>query len=320
MSQVRQVLVFAGFALATACGGSDEIGPPARILEAVSDAQTDTVLATLRNPLVVRVRENADVVAGVTVTWTAAGDGKVNGSGTATSTTGADGTASVTYQLGSTAGQQRPTAAATGVSGSPVSFTLTATAGAAVDINKSATVDTASTVRTTVTYTVVSVDSRGNPRGGVVIDWAATGGGGSIDPAQNTTGTDGKASATRTLSGSSGDHMATATAGGLTGTPSETFTTAVVALPATANVSVNNNVFTPGNVKVAMGAAVTWTWVGVVGGLGHNVTFGGGTGVPSNCGTTSTAGATCQRSFSTAGTFDYSCTNHGGMDGTIAVR
>jgi plastocyanin len=320
MSHIRRVLVLAGVTLATACGGGSS-GPSPRTIAAFSGTpQTDTVLATLPNPLVVLVRENADPLAGITVNWTAPGNGKVNGAGTATSTTGADGKASVTYQLGSTAGAQTPTAAATGLGGSPVSFAITATAGAAVDINKSATVDTASTVRTTVTYTVVSVDSRGNPRGGVVIDWLATGGGGSITPAQNTTGSGGTASATRTLSGSSGDHTATATAGALAGTPSETFTTAVVTLPATADVSVGNNVFTPGNVKVAMGAAVTWTWVGVVGGLGHNVTFGGGTGVPANCGTTSTAGATCVRNFNAVGTFSYSCTNHPGMDGTIAVR
>jgi plastocyanin len=321
MSQARQVLVFAGFALATACGGGDGSGPPPKTIAAFSAPQTDTVLATLPNPLVALVRESGDPLSGVTVTWTAAGNGKVNGGATATTTTGVDGKASVTYQLGSTAGQQTPTAAATGFSGSPVSFALTATAGAAVDINKSAAVDTASTVRTMVTYTVVSVDSHGNPKGGVVIDWLPTD---SIAPARNTTGTDGKASATRTLRGSEGVDSATATAGGLTGAPSETFTTAVVTLPATANVRVDNNVFTPGNVKIAMSVAtdqgVTWTWAGVVGGLGHNVTFSGGTGVPLNCGTTSTAGATCQRSFPTAGTFDYSCTNHLGMNGTIAVR
>jgi len=319
MSHVRQVLVLAGFALATACGGGDGSGPPPRTIAAFSGAQTDTVLATLPNPLVALVRENADPVSGVTVTWTAAGNGKVNGAATATTTTGADGKASVTYQLGSTAGTQTPTAAAAGLSGSPVSFALTATAGAAVDINKSATVDTASTVRTTVPYTVLGVDSHGNPKAGVVVDWLPTGGGGSIAPDQNTTGTDGKASAIRTLSGSEGEHTATATAGGLTGTPSETFTTAVVTLPTAADVSVGNNVFTPGNVKVAMGAVVTWTWVGLPT-VGHNVTFGGGTGVPANCANETAAGATCQRTFSTAGTFNYSCTNHPGMDGTIAVR
>jgi len=322
MAHVRQILVFAGFALATACGGGDGSGPPPRTIAAFSGTpQTDTVLATLPNPLVVLVRENADPLAGVTVTWTAPGDGKVNGAGTATTTTGADGKASVTYQLGSTAGTQTPTAAAAGVSGSPASFALTATAGAAVDINPSATVDTASTVRTTVPYTVLGVDSHGNPKAGVVIDWLATGGGGSIAPDQNTTGgVNGTASATRTLSGSEGDHTATATASGLTGAPSETFTTAVVTLPATADVSVDNNFFAPSNAKVAIGAVVTWRWVAVLPPVGHNVTFSGGTGVPTNCANTTSGGATCTRTFSTAGTFNYSCTNHPGMNGTIAVR
>jgi len=131
------VLVLIGTALTAACGGGGSSGPPPRTIAAFSGAsQTDTVLATLPNPLVVLVRENADPLAGVTVNWTAPGDGKVNGAGTATTTTGADGKASVTYQLGHIAGTQTPTAAATGVSGSPASFTITAAAGVATQIGR----------------------------------------------------------------------------------------------------------------------------------------------------------------------------------------
>jgi len=322
MAHVRQVLVLAGFALATACGGGGDGTDPGPQLPRLlyndpssGNSQTDTVGATLPVQLSVKVLDSTNAaVQNLTVTWTVpAGQGSVS---SPTTNTNASGVASVTRTLGTTAGTQTAQAAAAGVTGSPKGFTTTATAGAAVDVNKSATVDTASTVRTTVAYTVVSVDSHGNPKAGVVIDWLPAD---SIAPVQNTTGTDGKASATRTLSGSEGDHTATATAGGLAGAPSETFTTLVVTLPTAADVSVGNNVFTQSNVKVAIGARVTWTWVGQAA-PGHNVTFAGGTGVPANCGTLTAPGATCFRDFNTAGTFNYSCTNHPGMNGTIAVR
>ena len=333
MSNCRQLfLALIGIGLFTACGG-DGAGPSPQLPRllyndpASGNGQTDTVGATLPVPLSVKVVDSTSAaVPNVPVTWTVPpGQGSVSSQ---TTNTNASGIASVTRTIGTTAGTQTAQAAASGVTGSPKAFTTTATAGAAVDINKSATVDTASTVRTQVTYTVIAVDSHGNPKAGVVIDWLATGGGGSIAPAQNTTGADGKASATRTLSGSTGDHTATATAGGLTGAPSDTFTTAVVTLPATADVSVGNNVFTPGNVKVAMGAAVTWTWVGTVDvyNPGHNVTFSAGTGgAPANCATTKAAGAKCVGTFPTPGTFQYRCTNHStdfttGMVGSVTVQ
>ncbi|HYT81895.1 MAG TPA: Ig-like domain-containing protein [Gemmatimonadales bacterium] len=318
MSHSRQVvLAFIGIGLFTACGGGDGSGPPPRTLEAFSGAsQTDTVLATLANPLVVLARENSAPVAGVTVNWTAAGDGKVNGAGTATSTTGADGKASVTYQLGSTAGQQTPTAAATGLGGSPVSFALTATAGAATQLVKTAGDGGNALINGQATYTVTARDSHDNPKQGVTIDWAATGGGGSITPPQNATGGSGTASATRTLSGTAGAHTATATANGIAGAPSVTFTTTAIVAPTTASVSVGNNFFDPQSVTIAAGGTVTWTWVGLPT-VGHNVTFAGGT--PANCANETAAGATCQRTFSTAGTFNYSCTNHPGMNGSVTV-
>jgi plastocyanin len=319
MSHVRQVLVFAGFALVTACGGGGDGTDPGPQLPRLlyndptsGNSQTDTVGATLPVQLSVKVLDSTNAaVQNHTITWTVpVGQGSVS---SPTTNTNASGVASVTRTLGTTAGAQTAQATASGVTGSPKAFTTTATAGDAVDINKSATVDTASTARTTVTYTVLGVDSHGNPTADVVIDWLVTGGGGSIAPAQDTTGTDGKASATRTLSGNTGDHTATATAGALTGAPSETFTTAVVILPTTAEVSVNDNSFSQRNVKVALGAMVTWTWLGA---NVHNVTFGTVTGL--NCGNASSGD--CTRTFSTPGTFDYSCTNHPGMNGTIAVR
>jgi plastocyanin len=301
------------FGLVAACGG-DGSGPPPRTLQAFSGTpQSDTVLTTLPNPLVVLARENADPLAGITVNWTAAGDGKVNGAATATTTTGADGKASVTYQLGSTAGLQNPTAAATGLGGSPVGFALTATAGVATQIEKTAGDGGSALTNSQVTYTVTARDAHNNPKQGVTIDWAATGGGGSLGPAQSTTGTNGAASATRTLSGTVGSHTATATANGITGAPSVTFTTNATTAPLTAAVALQSLAFLPDSVLIGVGGTVTWTWND--GATVHNVTFTANP--PANCGSTSSG--TCARTFATAGTFPYHCTLHPGMNGKVTV-
>ena len=54
------------------------------------------------------------------------------------------------------------------------------------------------------------------------------------------------------------------------------------------------------------------------GSVAHNVNFAARTGAPENIGETSNA--TVKRAFKTAGTFDYSCTIHAGMNGQIVVQ
>lgn len=75
-------------------------------------------------------------------------------------------------------------------------------------------------------------------------------------------------------------------------------------------VSVGDNTFTPANIAVNVGATVTWTFVGAT---QHNVTFGDG----NNSG--DKLSGTFSRTFSTAGTFNYSCTLHSGMSGSVKV-
>ena len=279
-------------------------------------AQSDTVLATLANPLVVRVRDqNNAAVQGVTVTWTAAATGKVNGAATTTTTTDATGQTSVTYQLGSGTGPQSPTAAVTGLAGSPVSFAQTATAGNLFEIVKTSGDAGVATVSTTVNYTVTARDSHGNPKASVTIDWAASGGGGSIAPSQNTTGLNGTAAATRTLSSTAGPHTATAIAAAIPDTV--TFTTNATTAPVTAGVTVSNDFFDPTGVTVAQGGTVTWTWS--AGSVTHNVTFAATTpGRPADI--TNRASGSIPRTFTATGTFNYLCTIHGAaMSGSVTV-
>ena len=81
---------------------------------------------------------------------------------------------------------------------------------------------------------------------------------------------------------------------------------------ATNAVTVADNTFTPVNIVVASGSTVTWTWADGV--SLHNVTFADGTR------STDRATGTYARTFSTAGTFNYSCTLHGGMNGSVKVN
>jgi plastocyanin len=75
-------------------------------------------------------------------------------------------------------------------------------------------------------------------------------------------------------------------------------------------VSVGDNTFTPPDIAVNVGVTVTWTFVGAT---PHNVTFGDG----NNSGDKTTG--TFSRTFSTTGTFNYSCTLHTGMTGSVKV-
>jgi plastocyanin len=81
---------------------------------------------------------------------------------------------------------------------------------------------------------------------------------------------------------------------------------------ATNAVAVGDNIFTPPNIQVNVGTTVTWTWSPNV--ASHNVTFGDGAKSPDQ-----TTG-TFTRTFSTAGTFNYSCTLHSGMSGSVKVQ
>ena len=70
--------------------------------------------------------------------------------------------------------------------------------------------------------------------------------------------------------------------------------------------------FSPGTVTVAVGSTVTWSNDDVT---AHTTTASGGA-----WNTTLTPGATFSRVFPTAGTFDYKCTIHPSMSGSVIVK
>lgn len=104
-------------------------GTAAKFQLVSGDAQTAPVGATLASPLVVKATDaQGNAVAGIVVAWSTTGGGTVT---PATNSTGVDGTASAQRTLGPAAGAQGTVADAGDVSGSPVTFSATATSGSA---------------------------------------------------------------------------------------------------------------------------------------------------------------------------------------------
>ena len=84
---------------------------------------------------------------------------------------------------------------------------------------------------------------------------------------------------------------------------------------ATVNVEVGDNVFRPASITVNVGDTVVWTHAGA---RPHDVTsMGSG---PLNSPRRMMNGATYSYTADTAGTYQYECTIHDGMDGTLIVQ
>ena len=88
--------------------------------------------------------------------------------------------------------------------------------------------------------------------------------------------------------------------------------------PQTASVTAlgNANLFDPPSTTVRTNGTVTWTFQA---GRTHNVTFLSAAPPQGNI-PNMTNGATASRTFPTAGTFNYTCSIHPGMNGSVTVR
>lgn len=111
--------------------------------------------------------------------------------------------------------------------------------------------------------------------------------------------------------GGGGDSVSTPTSPTQPTTPTQPTQPAGPVL--TSNVTLGNNFFNPANIQVSPGTTVTWSWPS--GSDIHNVTFQDGTHSPDQG-----PGTTFTRTFNTAGTFNYQCTLHGGMSGSVLVK
>ena len=97
--------------------------------------------------------------------------------------------------------------------------------------------------------------------------------------------------------------MTTDTTGGLGGTTN----------PLLASVTLNSNSFSPTLVNLAKGGTVVWLWADTT--STHNVTFND----PLLSSATKNSGSHTI-TFQSSGTFNYACTVHPGMTGSIVVH
>lgn len=178
--------------------------------------QSGTINTALASPLVVQVTDFVgNPIPGVSIVWTAeTGGGSVS---EATTITGADGRTSVIRILGSVAGEQTTSATATGLSGSPVIFTHTATAGNASRVEKiSGDNQSANPGQQLAQPLVVQVlDGANNPIPGRAVTWVIGEGGGSRSPENTTTDAEGKASTNWTLGPGVGNNTINAVVSGV---------------------------------------------------------------------------------------------------------
>ena len=183
---------------------------------------------------------------------------------------------------------------------------------------------------------VKATDVFGNPVPGVSVTFAVASGGGTLEGAQQTTGSDGIAMVESWSLGSSpGTNTVEATSGGLAGSP-VLFSATATPLATAVTVEVHNDFFRSvrnGSVSgsdlfeyavdtIAAGGTVTWVWMG----QNHNVTPSfSGSSLSGNQDAPYTLGPI---TFSTPGRYEYRCTNHShfladiviGMAGRIVIR
>src|SRR6267143_4192776 len=191
------------------------------------DLQSGVVGAVLATAYSVVVTNGVTPVQGVPVHWAAgAAGGSMN---PATSVTDVNGIATSMRTLGTVTGTDTATASVGGLIGSPVRFRATTLPGAATQLIKQSVDPQTGTVATTVTAPVVKVaDQYGNGVAGVIVDFAATGGG-ALGATKDTSDALGIASAGSWILGNVvGTNTVTATAGAL---PAKTFTATSVAGP-----------------------------------------------------------------------------------------
>ncbi len=325
---IAVILFVSGSALA--CGGSDSgPNPPATSVLAVSagNNQIAPVNTLLANPLCAVVTSGGSAKADVTVNWSST----TAGVAAASSISGSGGVACTDVTTGTAAGTQTVQAAVSGATGSPVTFSISAVAGAAFSItgaggdNQSASISTV----LPLPLTVLIADQFGNPVQNAQVGWSVISGSATVAPPFATTLATGIASTTVTLGGTAGPIVINATSSGLNGSPLRFDATATVPppLPTAITITVQNNSFSPAVDTVAAGGTVTWDWANTAG-VQHSVTSTSNPTFTSDpAGLTASPHSYGPITFSTPGTYFYYCEVHGapgspptGMSGRIVVQ
>ncbi len=162
-------------------------------------------------------------------------------------------------------------------------------------------------------YRVIARDVNGQPVAGVSVTWAVISGAGSVDASLSVTGSDGSASATHSLGPAAASQSVSASA---TGLPAVAFNATATSAPTSAAVTAASSAFVPRDVAVQVNGTVTWTWNPA--GIAHNITYTSGPRpLPPDSPTQSDG--THARTFLATARYQYTCTIHAGMEGTITV-
>ncbi len=194
-------------------------------------------------PSVLVTDADGNPVAGVSVSFAASGNGDV---GNDTALTDTAGVASVgSWTLATTPGSNTLKATATGLVGSPVTFTAEGTVGPAAQIAADSATDQSGTAGLPVGVppSVVVEDANGNPVPGVSVTFTVTSGGGSVGGTPVPTSSSGVATVgTWTLGPAAGSNTLEAVADGVSAsvTFTATATLTVTAVDAIADISVVN--------------------------------------------------------------------------------
>lgn len=213
---MRRTLALLFSVAAAACGSSSDSGSTgpgtpqtAYSLSADSAFLIRTALIGTPLPTTVHVELGGVAASNVEVSWfPTTGSGSVSAK---TSTTDANGNASVTWTLGDTARVDSLTA--TAGTGS-VNFAATATSGTGVTLSKVSADSTKVVAGASALLSVRLVDSFGNPVPGVTINWTVTGGGSLSEPT-SITGSSGHADVVLVTSPTPATYAVTASAVGI---------------------------------------------------------------------------------------------------------
>lgn len=79
-----------------------------------------------------------------------------------------------------------------------------------------------------------------------------------------------------------------------------------------------DNAFGPSSVSISQGGTVTWMWA-PTNTAQHNVRWGAGPVVPTGSATQAT-GDPYEVTFNQFGTYEFNCSLHAGMTGTVLVQ
>jgi hypothetical protein len=220
-------LLYTSPGLTTASQGiTPTAGAATQIAVNAGNGQSATVGTAVTTPPSVIVKDASNnPVSGVTVSWV--GGGQTASFTSGTNTTDSNGIVSlVGWTLGSVAGTNTLTATVAGLTGSPLTFTATGTAGPATQIAINAGNSQSATVNTTVTTppSVIVKDASNNPVSGVAVAFLPSGVSSKINGTAGqvnlTTNASGIAALSTWLLGTTtGTYTVNATSSGLTGSP-----------------------------------------------------------------------------------------------------